>query len=66
MKRKNIKRQIKEHFFVFPSVKLRVRQVEKELKVPLPSVIRYTKELEKSKAEVEKNILGNYLGYIML
>ena len=44
---KNINDRIKEYFFLNPTVKLRVRQIERELKLPLPSVIRYTKELEK-------------------
>lgn len=46
MIKKNIKTKIKEHFFVNPTVKLRVREIERALKVPLPSVIRYCKELE--------------------
>lgn len=44
---KNIKQKIKGYFFVNPTTKLRVRQIEREVNVPLPSVIRYTKELEK-------------------
>ena len=47
MERKDIKRKIKEYFFVNPTEKLRVRQIERVVKVPLPSVIRYSKELEK-------------------
>ncbi len=47
MKTKDIKIQIKKYFFMNPTIKLRVRQIEREIKVPLPSVIRYTKELEK-------------------
>jgi len=47
MKNKNIKEKIKEYFFINPSIKLRVRQIERELKIPLPSVIRYVDELEK-------------------
>lgn len=47
MKTKSIKHLIKEYFFENPTEKLRVRQIERVLKVPLPSVIRYTKELEK-------------------
>lgn len=43
---KNIKRVIQEYFFINPGEKLRVRQIERTLKIPLPSVIRYTKELE--------------------
>lgn len=46
---KNIKEKIKEHFFVNPSAKLRVRQIERELQLPLPSVIRYCKALEQEK-----------------
>ncbi|MEK6830875.1 MAG: nucleotidyltransferase domain-containing protein [Nanoarchaeota archaeon] len=47
MTAKNIKDRIKEYFFLNPTNKLRVRQIEREIKIPLPSVIRYTKELEK-------------------
>lgn len=47
MIRKNIKERIKEHFFINPTANLRVRQIERTLKLPLPSVIRYCKELEK-------------------
>lgn len=47
MKTKDIKTKLEEYFFLNPTIKLRVRQIERELKVPLPSVIRYTKELEK-------------------
>ena len=47
MKNNNIKDKIKEYFFLNPTIKLRVRQIERIVKVPLPSVIRYTKELEK-------------------
>lgn len=47
MIRKNIKGTIEEYFFMNPTAKLRVRQIEKTLKLPLPSVIRYCKELEK-------------------
>ncbi len=41
-----IKQQIQEYFCINPTVKLRVRQIERVVQVPLPSVIRYTKELE--------------------
>ena len=47
MKTYNIKDKIKEYFFVNPTSKLRVRQIERELRLPLPSVIRYCRELEK-------------------
>lgn len=45
----NIKRRIKEYFFTNPTEKLRVRQIERQIQVPLPSAIRYAKELEKEK-----------------
>ena len=41
--------KIKEYFFVNPRSKLRVREIERELKMPLPSVIRYCKELEEER-----------------
>jgi len=47
MRRKNIKERVKEYFFMYPTAKKRVRQLDRELKLPLPSVIRYVKELEK-------------------
>jgi predicted nucleotidyltransferase len=46
---KNIKETIKEYFFLNPVVKLRVRQIEKILKLSLPSVIRYCRELEEER-----------------
>jgi len=47
MTQKDIKRTIKEYFFINPTAKLRVREIERTLKLPLPSVIRYCRELEK-------------------
>ena len=44
---KNIKDKIKHYFLQNPTIKLRVRQIERTVKVPLPSAIRYAKELEK-------------------
>ena len=61
MKRKNIKEEIKKYFFINPTVKLRVRQVERELKLPLPSVIRYCNELEKENILNRERISGIYL-----
>jgi len=52
MKRKDIKNTIKGYFFIHPTAKLRVREIERTLKLPLPSVIRYCKELE------QENILS--------
>jgi len=46
MKRKDIKKTIREYFFVNPNDKLRVREIERTIKIPLPSVIRYCRELE--------------------
>ncbi|MFA5406652.1 MAG: nucleotidyltransferase domain-containing protein [Candidatus Nanoarchaeia archaeon] len=45
MIRKDIKRVVVEYFLVNPTAKLRVRGIERTLKMPLPSVIRYCKEL---------------------
>ncbi|MBU0979741.1 MAG: nucleotidyltransferase domain-containing protein [Nanoarchaeota archaeon] len=45
MKTKNIKQRILEYFFMNPTARLRVRQIERVVDVPLPSAIRYTKEL---------------------
>ena len=62
MKTKNIKEKVKEYFFINPSAKLRVREIERELKLPLPSVIRYCKELEKE--EILKKVkIRNVLFY---
>lgn len=47
MRNKDIKQTIKEYFFTNPTAKIRVRGLERTLKLPLPSVIRYCKELEK-------------------
>jgi predicted nucleotidyltransferase len=48
MRRRNagIKGMVKEYFFANPEAKLRVRNIEKTLKLPLPSVIRYCRELK--------------------
>ena len=62
MRRKNIKKVIKEYFFVNPTSKLRVRQIEKSLKLPLPSVIRYCNELEKERL-LAKIRTGNIVFY---
>ena len=57
MIKKSIKEKLKEYFFINPSKKLRVRQIEREIKIPLPSVIRYVKELEKEKI-LKNEIIG--------
>ena len=58
MKTYNIKERIKEYFFMNPTAKLRVRQIEREMKMPLPSVIRYCKELEKEEILKKESISG--------
>ncbi len=58
MKTISIKEKIKNHFFMNPTVKLRVRQIERELRVPLPSVIRYCRELEKESILKKTEISG--------
>lgn len=45
----NIKQKIKEYFFLNPTIRLRVRHIEKTVKVHLPSAIRYARELEKER-----------------
>jgi len=47
MRTRDIKQTIKEYFFDNSKARLRVREIERVLKLPLPSVIRYCKELEK-------------------
>lgn len=46
MRKKSIKETIKGYFYVNPTARLRVREIEKTLQLPLPSVIRYCRELE--------------------
>ena len=58
MKTKNIKDKLKEYFFLNTTKRLRVRQIERELKLPLRSVIRYTKELEQEKI-IKSEIISN-------
>ena len=61
MKTTDIKEKIKAYFFINPTAKLRVRQMERELKLPLPSVIRYSKELEKERIIKRENTAGAVL-----
>ncbi|MBS3112737.1 nucleotidyltransferase domain-containing protein [Candidatus Woesearchaeota archaeon] len=65
MKIKNIsiKERIREYFFINPSSKLRVRGIEKNIKLPLPSVIRYCKEL-KEEGILTISKVGNVVFYI--
>jgi predicted nucleotidyltransferase len=58
MRIKSIKQRIAEHFMKHPTVRLRVRQIEREVKVPLPSAIRYAKELEQEKILKTIDIAG--------
>lgn len=60
MKIKNIsiKDRIKQYFFNNPTSRLRVRQIERLLKIPLPSVIRYAKELENEEMLASTDISG--------
>ena len=61
MKRKNIKEEIRRFFSIYPTSRLRVRQMERELNLPLPSVIRYCKELEKENILKKEKISNIYL-----
>ena len=47
MIKKSIKSKIMEYFFLNPTQRLRVREIERKARVPLPSAIKYSKELEK-------------------
>jgi predicted nucleotidyltransferase len=58
----NIKEKIKEYFFINPTNKLRVREIERALKLPLPSVIIYCKELQKE-GILTKIEIGNVVFY---
>ena len=58
MKTYNIKERIREYFFMNPTKKMRVRQIEREIKLPLPSVIRYCKELEREEILKRETISG--------
>lgn len=58
MKRKNIKEEIKAYFFLNPTERMRVRQIERKIKLPLPSVIKYAKELEKEGILKKEEIAG--------
>lgn len=62
MKRKSIKEAIKEHFFTHPSAQLRVRQIERELKLSLPSVIASAHELKKE-GMLKEVKMGNVVFY---
>jgi predicted nucleotidyltransferase len=44
------------------TIKLRVRQIERKVQVPIPSAIRYSKELEKE-GLLRKNIVGGVTFY---
>jgi len=52
MRQHNVKQRLLEHFFQNPTGRYRVRQLERELGLALPSVIRYTGEL------VDEGFLG--------
>ena len=58
MRTYNIKERVKEYFFMNPTSKLRVRQIEREIKAPLPSVIRYCRELEKEGMLKKESVSG--------
>ena len=62
MIRKHAKTTIKEYFFNNPTTQLRVRQIERATKISLPSVIRYTKELEKENI-LKRSEIANIITY---
>ena len=59
---KSIKETIKEYYFITPTAKLRVREIERKLKLPLPSVIRYCKDL-KQEGILKTITTGNVVFY---
>jgi len=59
---KSIKKEIMEYFFINPNKKYRVREIERELSLSLPSVIRYCKELVQEEI-LEKINLGAVVFY---
>ena len=52
------KTKLKEYFLDNPTKKLRVRQIEREVKIALPSAIRYAKELEEEGILKSETIAG--------
>lgn len=62
MKREHIKEMIARHFFLHPTEKLRVRQIERDAGVPLPSAVRYAKDLEKE-GILKKTVIGGSTFY---
>src|SRR3989338_2584628 len=53
-----IKERIRASFFVSPTARRRVRQIERKLTLPLPSVIRYCKELEQEGILKKEELAG--------
>jgi predicted nucleotidyltransferase len=57
----NIKFRILEYFFINPTKKLRIRQIARDTNSPLPSTIRYVKDLVKEeilrKEDIAKIVL---------
>jgi predicted nucleotidyltransferase len=49
MRTQSIKTKIENYFYLYPTRKLRVREIERVVKVPLPSAIRYANELHGEK-----------------
>ena len=58
MSSKNVKNIIKEYFFVNSTIRLRVRQIERATKTPLPSVVRYVEELKEEGVLKAENVSG--------
>src|SRR3989344_3857295 len=55
---KSIKDKVAQFFFRNPASRLRVRQIEREVKVSLPSAIRAAKELESEGILISTDIVG--------
>ncbi len=63
MRQRNVKHRLLEHFFQNPTGRYRVRQLERELGLALPSVIRYTGELV-DEGFLGKDIIGDTTFFI--
>ena len=63
MRQRNVKQRLLEHFFQNPTGRYRVRQLERELGLALPSVIRYTGELV-DEGYLGKEVIGNTTFFI--
>jgi predicted nucleotidyltransferase len=62
MRNGNVKQEIIRHFMMNPTARLRVRQIERETKAHLPSIVRYVKELEQE-GLLKRNVISGVTFY---